>query len=172
MDVHLPTVCALKHQSIVCCIRKQTVNAIMGQTNFNGVLQCSMSIKDNEAFHIHLYILFYCIYRLQISISGAANGQPKYSSTVCAQMFGCQFVHKCTSAQIVHAVIRWPIYRSTVCAQTDSKRSTEIFVNRLTSAIFCCVVRITAVGMYFFGIECFVTSFWHIATEVPGNNTD
>ena len=52
------TISALKHRSPVCCIGRQTVNAINVHTNFNGVLQCSMSIKDNEAFHIYLYLLF------------------------------------------------------------------------------------------------------------------
>ena len=50
--------------------------------------------------------------------------------TICAQMFQ-------TSAQILHRNIRCPIYRSTVCEQTDSKRSTKIFVNCFTSVMFC-----------------------------------
>ena len=49
-------------------------------------------------------------------------------------------VHKCSSAQIVHRNIRRPIYRSAVSAQTDSKRSTKIVVNRLKSVIYCCVL--------------------------------
>ena len=56
-----------------------------------------------------------------------ANGHTEYFSTVCAQMFGCRFMHKCFSVHIVHSNI-WPIYRSIVCAKTDSKRSTEICV--------------------------------------------
>ena len=68
-----------------------------------------------------------------------ANGRPKYSSTVCAQMFGLQCVHKCSSAQIVHRNIRRPIHRTANEQQTDSKRTSEIFINRSTSVIFCCV---------------------------------
>ena len=50
--------------------------------------------------------------------------------TICAQMF------QCTNSAQEH-----PIYWSTVCEQTDSKRSTKIFVNRLTSVFFCYVIH-------------------------------
>ena len=81
-----------------------------------------------------------------------ANGRPKYSSTVCAEteskltskifstvcakMFGLRCVPKCSSAQIVHRKISRPIHRTANEQQTDSKRTSKIFVNRLTSVIF------------------------------------
>ena len=55
------------------------------------------------------------------------NWRPKYSSTVCAQMFGWRFVHKCSSAQIVHRNIRRSIHRTANEQQTDIRNIRQPF---------------------------------------------
>ena len=70
-------------------------------------------------------------------------------STVCCPNICQPFVHKYSSAWIVHRKICWPINQSTVCAQMDIKRLTEIFVNSLTSVIFCCVIDVVSYWLVF-----------------------
>ena len=54
-------------------------------------------------------------------------------------------MHKCSIAQILHRNIHRLLHQTANVLQMDSKRTSKIFVNRLTSVIFCCVPQATDV---------------------------
>ena len=91
---------------------------------------------------------FYHCFLLCLNYSHQGNGRPKYSSTVCAQTdskLTSKIFVNCFSTN-VRLMMCAQMFQCTNSSQehsssdtSDSKRTPEIFVNRLTSVSFCCV---------------------------------
>ena len=151
------TVCALKHRTTVCC--PFTVQHIGPMFDFFSCDNCLHSPKVLFfLFSLNIPFLFVPIYRstvcaqtdskrtseifvTRLCTNGQQTGVKVFVNrlctnvrlTICAQMF------QCTNSAQVHRDIRRPIHRTANGQQSDSKRTSEIFVNRLTSVIFCWV---------------------------------
>ena len=149
------TVFAPKHRSTVCC-------PMCGF--FLMIIACILRKCYFLDFHWTLFTFsFRCIVQPFVH-RRTANGWPKYSSTVCAQTnkqtvdrnIRQPFVHECSVEDLCtnvlvhreHSLTNKSVNR---CTQTDSKRSTEIFINHLTSVLFCCVPLLFTFLKYIIG---------------------
>ena len=107
------TVCALKHRTTVCCLF-----AVQCMDFFLVIIDCILRNWPKVLFSwfsLNFLFLLVPIYRSTVYAQTdskrsseifvnpfvhkrTANWRPQYSSTVCAQVFGWRFVHKCSSA--------------------------------------------------------------------------
>ena len=96
-----------------------------------------------KCYFLDFYWIFYSFSFLYVGQpfvhKPTANWRSKYSSTVCAHMFGWRFMHKCSSAQIVHRNIRCPIYRAANGQQMDVQNIRQPFD---ICNILLCIARV------------------------------